>query len=77
VSISLLMSVLCVPIQQINIACPTNGTQKVIEIDDEKRLRLLYDKRISQEVNGEDLGEAFNGYVSVVPLFASCAFMRL
>jgi len=48
---------------KINIASPATGTQKVVEIDDEKRLRTLYDKRISQEVNGEDLGEAFNGYV--------------
>ena len=39
------------------------GNQKFIEIDDEKKLRCLYDKRISQEVNGEDLGEEFAGYV--------------
>ena len=39
------------------------GSQKFIEIDDEKRLRCLYDKRISQEVPGEDLGEEFAGYV--------------
>jgi ribosomal protein S6E (S10) len=26
--------------------------------------RTLYDKRISQEVNGEDLGDEFAGYVS-------------
>ena len=42
------------------------GTQKFIEIDDEKKLRALYDKRISQEVNGEDLGEEFAGYVSII-----------
>jgi len=46
-----------------NIAFPTTGAQKFIDIDDEKRLRLIYDKRISQEVNGEDLGEEFTGYV--------------
>ena len=39
------------------------GSQKFIEIDDEKKLRCLYDKRISQEVPGEDLGEEFAGYV--------------
>jgi hypothetical protein len=27
--------------------------------------RSLYDKRISQEVLGEDLGEEFAGYVSI------------
>ena len=48
---------------KLNIAYPTTGCQKFIDIDDEKRLRALYDKRISQEVAGEDLGEEFAGYV--------------
>ena len=48
---------------KINIAYPTTGNQKFIDIDDEKRLRALYDKRISQEVYGEDLGEEFAGYI--------------
>lgn len=33
--------------------------------------RTLYDKRISQEVNGEDLGEEFAGYVSAIANFNS------
>lgn len=36
--------------------------QKVIEIDDERRLQNLYDRRISQEVDGELIGDEFNGY---------------
>eukprot|EP01038_Epipyxis_sp_PR26KG_P009287 gene9287-12514_t len=48
---------------KINIAYPTTGNQKFIDIDDERKLRTLYDKRISQEVNGEDLGEEFAGYI--------------
>lgn len=48
---------------KINIAYPSTGNQKFIDIDDEKKLRALYDKRISQEVNGEDLGEEYNGYI--------------
>jgi len=48
---------------KINIAFPSTGNQKFIEVDDEKRLRTLYDKRISQEVMGEDLGEEFAGYI--------------
>jgi ribosomal protein S6E (S10) len=48
---------------KLNIACPSTGAQKFIECDDEKKLRALYDKRISQEVEGEALGEEFAGYV--------------
>jgi len=48
---------------KLNIANPSTGGQKVIEIDDEKKLRSLYDKKLSAEVNGEDLGDEFKGYV--------------
>jgi len=48
---------------KLNIACPATGAQKWIDVDDEKKLRALYDKRISQEVEGEALGEEFSGYV--------------
>lgn len=48
---------------KLNIANPANGAQTFIEIDDEKRLRALYDKRISNEVPGEDLGDEFAGYI--------------
>lgn len=48
---------------KINIAAPTTGQQKVIEIDDEKRLQNLYERRVSQEVDGDVLGEEFAGYV--------------
>lgn len=48
---------------KLNIACPSTGQQKMIEIDDEKKLRAFYDRRIAQEVDGEVLGEEWNGYV--------------
>lgn len=35
----------------------------MVEIDDEKRLRAFYDRRISQEVDGEHIGDEFKGYV--------------
>jgi ribosomal protein S6E (S10) len=48
---------------KINIACPSTGLQKVIEIDDEKRLQNLYERRMAQEVDGSVLGEEFAGYI--------------
>jgi len=48
---------------KLNISFPATGAQKCIEIDDEKKLRALYDKRMAQEVMGEDLGEQFKGYI--------------
>mmetsp|Transcript_16149 Transcript_16149/g.23688 ORF Transcript_16149/g.23688 Transcript_16149/m.23688 type:complete len:244 (+) Transcript_16149:153-884(+) len=48
---------------KINIACPSTGLQKIIEIDDEKRLHNLYDRRMAQEVDGSALGEEFDGYI--------------
>jgi ribosomal protein S6E (S10) len=48
---------------KINIAAPSTGMQKVIEVDDEKRLMQMYDKRIAQEVDGSVLGDEYEGYV--------------
>jgi len=48
---------------KLNIAYPATGAQKVINIEDENRLRAFFDKRISAEVGGEVLGDEFNGYV--------------
>lgn len=46
-----------------NISYPETGQQKLIEIDDDKKVRFFYDKRIGHEVDGEVLGEEFKGYV--------------
>jgi len=37
--------------------------QKVIEIDDEKRLQNLYERRMAQEIDGAVIGEEFTGYI--------------
>lgn len=36
--------------------------QKIIEIDDERRLQNLYDRRIAQEIEGSILGEEYDGF---------------
>ena len=48
---------------QLNIANPATGGQKLIDIDDDKKLRSLYDKRLAAEVEGEDIGDEFKGYI--------------
>jgi len=45
-----------------SIAYPATGAQKVIEVDDERKLRFFYEKRIAQLVDGEVLGDEFKGY---------------
>jgi small subunit ribosomal protein S6e len=48
---------------KISIASPTTGTQKTIEIDDERKLLHLYEKRISQEIDAGVLGDQYKGYI--------------
>jgi len=48
---------------KLNISYPPTGAQKGILIDDEKKYRIFYDKRLSQEIEGDALGEEYKGYV--------------
>ena len=45
-----------------NISFPETGQQKCIEIEDEKKVRLFFDRKMGEEVQGEALGEEFKGY---------------
>ncbi|RGB27029.1 ribosomal protein S6e-domain-containing protein [Rhizophagus diaphanus] len=48
---------------KLNIANPATGCQKLIEFDDERQLRIFYDKRISAEVPGDSIGDEYKGYI--------------
>ncbi|KAJ7905131.1 40S ribosomal protein S6 [Mycena leptocephala] len=48
---------------KINIANPATGQQKLIDIDDERRYRIFYDKKIAQEVPADSLGSEWAGYI--------------
>ncbi|KAJ5478220.1 Ribosomal protein S6e [Penicillium desertorum] len=48
---------------KLNISYPANGSQKIIEIDDERKLRPFMEKRMGTEVAGDALGDEFSGYV--------------
>merc|ERR1711933_50716 len=42
---------------------PVSGMQKIVEIDDDKKLLPFFDKRMAAEVPGDTLGDEFKGYV--------------
>jgi len=48
---------------KINIAYPSSGTQKIIEIDDDKKTSNLNEKRMGQEFEASFLGDEFKGYI--------------
>jgi len=47
----------------LNIANPSSGLQKSVEIDDDKKLLPFFEKRMGAEVLGDSLGEEFKGYL--------------
>jgi len=48
---------------KINVAYPATGCQKTFEIDEEKKLRVFYEKRMAQEVEADSLGDEWKGYI--------------
>ncbi|KAM7149575.1 small ribosomal subunit protein eS6-like [Molossus nigricans] len=48
---------------KLNISFPATGCQKLIEVDDERKLRTFYEKRTATEVAAGALGEEWKGYV--------------
>lgn len=48
---------------KLNISYPANGTQKCFDIEDDHKLRVFYEKRMGQEVEGDSVGDEFKGYI--------------
>jgi len=48
---------------KLNIAYPPTGRQKIIELEDDKKIRLFLDKRLAEEIDGGLLGEEYKGYI--------------
>ncbi|GJE85390.1 40S ribosomal protein S6e [Phanerochaete sordida] len=48
---------------KLNIANPATGAQKLVDFDQERQYRIFYDKKISQEVAADTLGDEWKGYV--------------
>ncbi|KAJ1971975.1 40S ribosomal protein S6, partial [Dimargaris verticillata] len=47
----------------LNIANLATGAQKLFDIEDERKVRIFYDKRMSAEVPADSLGDEWKGYV--------------
>ena len=48
---------------KLNISFLTISCQKLMEVDDERKLRTFYEKRMATEVAADALGEEWKGYV--------------
>lgn len=48
---------------KLNVSYPSNGSQKLIEIEDERKLRVFMEKRMGAEVPADSLGDEWKGYV--------------
>ncbi|KAB0345622.1 hypothetical protein FD754_022548 [Muntiacus muntjak] len=48
---------------KLKVSLPATGCQKLIEVDDERKLRTFYEKRMATEVAADALGEEWKGYV--------------
>jgi len=48
---------------KLNIANPATGAQKLIDLEDERRSRVFIEKRMSQEVPADSIGDEWKGYV--------------
>ena len=50
-------------IMKLNISYPITGCQKLIEVVDEHKIRIFYEKRMGAEVEADALGDEWKGYI--------------
>lgn len=60
---------------QLNISYPATGCQKLIEFDDEKKVRMFYEKRMGQELAADSLGDEWKVYY-FIPSYLSLPSQR-
>uniref|UniRef100_A0A1I8B3J6 40S ribosomal protein S6 n=1 Tax=Meloidogyne hapla TaxID=6305 RepID=A0A1I8B3J6_MELHA len=48
---------------KLNVAYPATGAQKTFELEDEKKYRIFFEKRMAQEVEADPLGDEWKGYI--------------
>jgi small subunit ribosomal protein S6e len=48
---------------KLNISYPANGSQKLIEVEDDRKLRVFMERRMGQEVQADSLGDEWKGYI--------------
>lgn len=61
----------CPPVFQLNISFPATGCQKLIEVDDERKLRTFYEKRMATEVAADPLGDEWKVSCSIILVYPS------
>ncbi|XP_045775310.1 40S ribosomal protein S6 [Maniola jurtina] len=48
---------------KLNVSYPATGCQKLVEVVDEHKLRIFYEKRMGAEVEADQLGDEWKGYI--------------
>jgi len=48
---------------KLNVSFPATGCQKLLEVVDEHKIRMFYEKRMGTEVEADHLGDEWKGYI--------------
>lgn len=72
VDLPMYVALTCPPVFQLNISFPATGCQKLIEVDDERKLRTFYEKRMATEVAADPLGDEWKVRCFIISLNPLC-----